>query len=148
VIIVGFELASEEFPTIFSLTATQIASKSFLQFDDISAKFSTTGRASGSMVLANIGSLSIENATIAFAFGLGIVEISEKIYFKDISSTIQALIQNAQWQTAGVMDITIPVTATITLGGLGLTLNPIISITSPDLFSPDYPSMSIDLKLE
>jgi hypothetical protein len=145
---VGFEIEGQEFLSIFSMNSTEAASRAFIQFDDISAKFSTTVRALGSMNLANIGNIELANATITSAFGLGIVEISDKIYFNEIASAILALRQNATWQKVGVMDITLPVIATINIGNLGLTLNPIISITSPDLFSPEYPSMSIDLNLE
>jgi hypothetical protein len=94
---VGFELQGDEFIQIPSMTAAQLASRSFIQFDDISAKFTTTARASGDMDIANVGSIGVENATISFAFGLGIVEISDKIYFKDISSALIALRENAQW---------------------------------------------------
>jgi hypothetical protein len=60
-----------------------------------------------------------------------------------------ALRENAQWQKVGVMDITIPVVATIEFADdIDLTLSPIISITSPNLFTPDYPSFSVDLNLE
>ena len=48
-----------------------------------------------------------------------------------------------------VMDVTIPVLATIEFAdGLGMSLNPIISITSRDLFTPDFPLISVDLGLE
>ena len=131
------------------MTSAQIAARSFIQFDDISAKFTTTARASGDMDIASVGSIGVENATITFAFGLGIVEISDKIYFNEISSALIALRENAQWQKVGVMDITIPVIATIEFAeGIDLSLSPIISITSPDLFTPDYPSISVDLNLE
>jgi hypothetical protein len=145
---VGFEIEGHEFLSIFSMTAAEAASRAFIQFDDISTKFSSTARAFGSMDLANIGNIELANATITFAFGLGILEISDKIYFNKIASAIQALIQNVQWQQVGMMDITLPVIATIDIGNLDLALNPIISITSPDLFSPEYPSMSLDLNLE
>lgn len=146
---VGFEVQGDEFIQIPSMTQAQMASRSFIQFDDISAKFSTSARASGDMDIANVGSIGVENATIAFAFGLGIVEISDKIYFNEISSVLIALKENALWQKVGVMDISIPVTATIEFApDLDLTLNPIISITCPDLFTPDFPSIAVDLNLE
>jgi hypothetical protein len=146
---VGFEVQGDEFIQIPSMTKAQLASRSFIQFDDISAKFTTTARASGDMAIAGVGKIGVENATISFAFGLGIVEISDKIYFNEISSALIALRENAQWQKVGVMDITIPVVATIEFAdGIGLTLSPIISITSSDLFTPDYPSFSVDLNLE
>jgi hypothetical protein len=145
---VGFELQGDEFIQIPSMTTAQLASRSFIQFDDISAKFTTTARASGDMDIANVGSIGVENATISFAFGLGIVEISDKIYFKDISSALIALKEEATWQKVGVMDISIPVMATIEFAeSIGLTLRPIISITSSNIFTPDLPWISVDLNL-
>lgn len=145
---VGFELKGDEFIQIPSMTQAQIAGRAFIQFDDISAKFTTTARASGSMDIAGIGNIGIENATISFAFGLGIVEISEKIYFNELTSTLLALRENAVWQKVGVMDVTLPILASFDFEGIGLTISPIISITSPDLFTPDYPNLSVDLNLE
>ena len=145
---VGFELQGEEFIQIPSMTQAQIAERAFIQFDDISAKFTTTARASGAMDIAGIGNIGIENATITFAFGLGIVEISEKIYFNNISSTLLALRENAVWQKVGVMDVTLPILASFDFDGIDLTISPIVSITSPDLFTPDYPNFSVDLNLE
>jgi hypothetical protein len=130
------------------MTKAEIASRAFLQFNDISGKFSTTARASGEIDLSGVGSISIENATIAFAFGLGIIEVSDKIYFNELSSATVALHQNAQWQRVGVMDISIPVVSKIDFSGLGLSLNPIISITSSDLFTPNHLSINADLNLE
>lgn len=146
---VGFELQGNEFIQIPSMTQAQLASRSFLQFDDISAKFMTTARASGDMDIAGVGNVGVKDAIISFAFGLGIVEISDKIYFNEISSALAAFRDNAQWQTVGVMDISIPVVAIIEFADdIGLTLSPIISITSSDLFSLDWPSISVDLDLE
>jgi hypothetical protein len=148
-ITVGFEIQADEFiDVIDNMNANVIASRSFMQFDDISAKFATTARVDGEIGVPDVGSVAIENATIAFAFGLGIVEISDKIFFSDIQSAATALKKNATWQHVAVMDINLPIVATIELGGLGLSLSPIISITSPDLFSPELPSMRIDLNLE
>ena len=130
------------------MTQAQVASRSFIQFDDVSAKFTTTARVSGDMDIAGIGNIGIENATINFAFGLGIVETSDKIYFNEISSTIIALKKFGEWQKVGVMDVTIPIVATIEFAeGIDLNLGPLISISSPDLFTPDLPSMSLDLNL-
>jgi hypothetical protein len=148
-ITVGFEVEGDEFVSIPSMTRAQIASRSFIQFDDISAKFSTTARVSGNMDIAGIGNIGVENATINFAFGFGIVEISDKIYFSEISSMLLALKDLAVWQKVGVMDISLPLIATIEFAdGFDLTLGPLISITCPDLFTPEFPSMSIDLNLE
>lgn len=130
------------------MTKAEIASRAFLQFNDISGKFSTTARASGEMGLSGVGSITIENATIVLGVGLGIIEVSDKIYFNELTSTTTALRQNALWQKVGVMDIAIPVVTKIELNGLGLSLNPIISITSSDLFASEHLLMNIDLNLE
>ena len=130
------------------MTRTQIASRSFIRFDDISAKFATTARVSGDMDIAGIGNINLEDSTISFAFGLGMVEISDKIYFNEISS-VPLILKDLEWQTAGVMDATLKISANIEFGeGLDLSLGPLISITSPDLFTPDFPSVSLDLNLE
>lgn len=130
------------------MTRTQIALRSFIRFDDISAKFATTARVSGDMNIAGIGNINLENSTISFAFGLGMVEISDKIYFNEISS-VPLILKDLEWQTAGVMDATLKISANIEFGeGLDLSLGPLISITSPDLFTPDFPSVSLDLNLE
>jgi hypothetical protein len=100
------------------------------------------------MDVSGIGSIAVEDATIAFAFGLGVVEISDKVYFADIKNIATTLKKNAQWQHVAVMDINLPVVAAIELGGLELSLSPIISITSPDLLSPKAPLMSIDMSME
>ena len=130
------------------MTQAQIASRSFIQFDDVSAKFSTTARISGDMDIAGIGNIGIENATINLAFGFGIVEISEKVYFNEISSVVIALKKFGEWRKVGVMDVTIPIIATINFAeDIDLSLGPLISISSPDLFTPDIPSISLDLNL-
>lgn len=145
----GFEVTGEEFIQIPSMTQAQIASRSFIQFDDISAKFTTTARVAGDIDIAGIGNIGIGNATINFGFGLGVVEISDKIYFSEISSMLLALKEFAVWQKVGAMDITLPIIATIEFAdGIDLTLSPLISITSSDLFQPNLPSMSIDFNLE
>jgi hypothetical protein len=100
------------------------------------------------MDVSGIGSIAVEDATIAFAFGLGVVEISDKVYFADIKNIATTLKKNAQWQHVAVMDINLPVVAAIELGGLELSLSPIISITSSDLLSLEPPLVRIDLDME
>ena len=145
----GFELEGQEFEYVHSMTQTQLARRSFLQFADVSAKFSATANASGEMKIANVGSISIENAKLGLGFGLGIVETTQKIYFNEISSVTNLLARQAHWQNVGVLDVSIPVHDAIKFPqGIDLILYPIISITSSDLLSPDSISMSIDLNLE
>ena len=100
------------------------------------------------MDVSGIGSIAVEDATIAFAFGLGVVEISDKVYFADIKNIATTLKKNAQWQHVAVMDVNLPVVAAIELGGLELSLSPIISITSSDLLSLEPPLVRIDLSME
>lgn len=146
---VGFEVQGDEFIRIPNMTQAQLASRSFILFDDVSAKFTTTARATGDMDIANVGNIAVENATIAFAFGLGMVETGNKIYFNEISSAAIALRKNARWQKVGVMDIAIPVPTKIKFAtGIDLTINPIIYITSPHLFTSDTPLIDMDLNLE
>lgn len=145
---VGFELQGSEFTTIPSMTSTDIASRAFLQFDDVSAKFSATARVSGGMDIAGVTTLGLDNAIIAFAFGLGIAEITEKIYFKDMSSTVAALRKNAKWLKVGGMDISLPVLLSLEALGETLTINPIISISDTDLLGEGEPQMSIELNIE
>lgn len=146
---VGFEVQGSEFIQVPTMSAAEIASRSFIQFDDISAKFTTTARVSGDMDIAGIGNIGISNATIAFGLGLGLIETSDKIYFNDITSVLLSLAESVEWQKVGVMDAAIPIDATIEFAsGLGLTLSPVISITSSDMFSTDFPSIGIDLNIE
>lgn len=146
--LVGFELQGHEFINISSMTRAQISSRAFIQFDDVSAKFTTSARASGDMDIVGIGNIGIENATICFALGLGIVERSDKIYFNEFSSSNFALKEFVEWQKVGVMDISLPILTTIEFAdGIDVSLRPLISITSPNLFAPELPSMSIDLNL-
>jgi hypothetical protein len=72
---VGFEVQGDEFFDIPKMNSSQIASRAFLQFEDVSAKFSVTARCSGDMALASVGSVGVDNATVAFAFGLGLAEV-------------------------------------------------------------------------
>lgn len=147
-ILVGFELQGSEFTQVPTMTSAQIASRSYMVFHDTSAKFTTTARVFGDMDIANIGNVVIEeDGTIAFAFGLGIIESTDKIYFNDISSVPLALKDTAEWQTAAVMDVSLPIAATVPFAE-STTLGPIISITSSDWFTPDLPSMGIDLNLQ
>jgi hypothetical protein len=146
---VGFELQGSEFIQIPSMSSAEIASRSFIQFDDISAKFTTTARVSGDMDIASIGNIAISNATIAFGLGLGLVEVSDKIYFSDIASVLTSLAESVEWQKVAAMDATIPIDATIEFAsGLGLTLTPVISITSSDMFASGFPSIGVDLNIE
>ena len=55
--LVGFEAGADEFVQILSMNHAQIASRSYVQFNDISAKFSPTARVSGSMDVAGIGNI-------------------------------------------------------------------------------------------
>lgn len=146
--LVGFAVDGSDFVNIPNMNSTDIAARSFIQFDDMSAKFSTTGRLSGDMELPGVGKVEVENATLAFAFGIGIAESSDRIYFNQIASTLIALRQNAQWRRVGVMDINLPLKANIALGGMGLNLNPLISITCPDLFELEAPVIRVDLDIE
>ena len=146
---VGFELHGSEFMQVTSMTQPQIASRSYIQLVDLSARFTSTARVSGDMDIANIGTIGVNKGIVSFGLGIGIVERTGKIYFNEISSILQVLKSSAEWRTVGVLDAAIPVVATIEFAGdLGLTLNPLISITSSDLFTPELPSMSIDLNLE
>lgn len=147
--LVGFNVLGEEFPQIPNMTQAMTAARSFIQFDDISAKISTTARVVGDMVIAGIGNIGIENATIALGFGLGMVERSHEIPFKNISSVILALKEVVDWQKVGVMDVTIPINILIEFAeDLNLNVGPLISIISRDLFAPEPPSINVDLNLE
>ena len=146
-LLVGFELQGDEFTQVPDMSPAEIASRAYVQFNDISAKFTTTARASGDMDIADVGNIGIKNGTIAFSFGLGMIEVADKIYFNEISSVVLAL-KNLEWQTAAVMDVSIPLVATIQFAeDLDLTLSPIISITSSDFFTPGFPVISLDLNL-
>ena len=145
--IVGFELHGSEFTQVPTIAPAEIASRAYIQFNDVSAKFTTTARVFGDMDIANIGNIEIEDGMISFAFGLGMIEMTDKIYFNEVSSVPLALKNTAEWQTAAVMDVSIPIAVTLSFAE-GIILKPVISITSSDLFTPDLPYyMSIDLNL-
>ena len=144
---VGFELQGNEFTQVSAMTQAEIAQRTYIQFNDISAKFTSTARIFGDMDIADIGNISIEDGTIAFAFGLGMIEVSDKIFLNEISSVPLALKDSAEWQTAAVMDVSITTDVPVQLAE-DLILKPIISITSSDFFTSQLPSISIDLNLQ
>ena len=139
----GFLLNSTEFVDIASMNSTELATRAYMQFNDISAKFSATARVSGSISLGE-STLGVDDGVIAFGFGFGMVERSDKIFFRDISSASLAMRENGKWNQVGGMDISLPVNVSIGALGGSLNLKPLISITDSDLLGPDSPAISID----
>ena len=84
----------------------------------------------------------------ALGFGIGIEEVSEKIHFDKISSTLLALRQGPSWRKVGVMDISLPLSMSLTILGNGLSLDPLVTITDDNLFDTNAPDISLDLNLE
>ena len=131
-----------------------IANNTFIQFEDVSAKFEASAFVSGSLDLAGAATIGVENGSISLALGLGLEESSEKIYFKDMASTLIALRQT-QWRKVGVIDVSLPVSLAFDIASDGLKdvlnnieLTPIISITDAFLFGPEAPKFSIDFDIE
>ena len=102
---------------------------------------------SANLSLPGIEVLSIENGTISFAFGLGIEEASERIYFPEISSSLMALRQKASWQKVGGMDISLPVNIALPLAGGSLNIKPILSISDKNLFDTVNATVSLDFEI-
>lgn len=144
---VGYDITGEVIKDILfgdsNITVQEIASNAFIEFEDISAKFLASAKLSADLDIgvANIG---IENATAAVGIGIGMEE-SNKIYFSNIDSVLLSL-RDSSWRKVGVLDVSLPINANVDLGGLSLT--PIFSISSDDLFGVDLPSISVDFDVE
>ena len=158
--VVGFEITGSDFKDILfggkgSPSGTDIADRSFLQLEDISAKFEASTRVSGSLNLAGAATIGVDDGSISLALGIGMEESSERIYFRNITSTLLVLRQNATWRKVGVMDASLPVSFGVDLPSSGFqevldnlsNLKPIISIIDNDLFGPDSPQISIDFDI-
>jgi hypothetical protein len=147
-VLVGFEITSNELSTIFQFNASSIAERAFIQFEDVSAKFSTSAHANGTLNIAGLAELTLDDGFIAFAFGIGIDSASPRIYFPNISSTLLVLRNEASWQRVGAMDIKLPLQFSLTDRGFDLPdIAPIISLTDRDLFDTELPDVSIDFDI-
>lgn len=69
---VGFEFTGEEFSSIKDFEPSSIANRTFIQFKDLSARFSTSTRVNGAMSFGNTAELAVENGGFALAFGFGL----------------------------------------------------------------------------
>lgn len=151
-VLVGFEVTGEDLKNILfgstTLDGAFLGSRSFIQFDDISAKCGISASVEGTMNLEGVAELVVTDGNIGFAFGLGVEEISSRIYFKDISSTLLALRKNAQWRSVGVMDIALPLSLSLPNVGKGLVLDSLVTLTDSNLFDSEPPEISLDLNLE
>ena len=161
---VGFEINAKDINGILfgdkNITALEIASKAFIQFEDVSSKFAVSASVSGSLSLAGVSTINVDDGSLAFALGLGLDQASDKIYFNELKSTILALRQGslrqpASWRKVGVLDASLEISFDATgsddfaqvletLGDPSL----VISVTDDDLFGPDTPKFSIDFDLE
>jgi hypothetical protein len=130
-----------------------ILNNSFIQFEDMSAKFSLSASVLGHWNLRGVA-LDVDG-TVDFAIGLGLDRMSDKIYFSELKSVGQSLRDNASWQKIGVLDASVIITFDRGVVGKGLRdflhafpkLTPILSIESKDLFSGELPSVKLDLDL-
>lgn len=137
------------------LNSSFILNNSFIQFEDISAKFALSASVSGSLNLAGVAALDLKNGTVDLALGLGLDRVSDKIYFSELKSVSTSLRDNASWQKIGVLDVSLPINFDINDVGIGLgnvldeipNLPLIISIRDDDLFSSELPSIGMDLDL-
>ena len=163
--VVGFEITAEDTKDILfgntNLTALEIASKAFIQFEDVSAKFAVSASVSGSLDLAGVATINVDDGSLAFALGLGLDQASDKLYFNELKSTILALRQGslrqpASWRKVGVLDASLEISFDPNFGSddfaqvLGTLDDPslVISVTDDDLFGSDAPKFSIDFDLE
>ena len=157
--LVGFDITPVQvYNLLFSsqqLNSSFILNNTFIQFEDISAKFVLSARVSGSLNLAGVAALGLENGTVELALGLGMDKVSDKIYFSELKSVSTSLRDDASWQKIGVIDVSLPISFNISDVGNGLLnvldaipdLPLIISIRDDDLFSPELPSVGMDLDL-
>ena len=146
--IVGYDITAEDIKDILfgdgNITVQSIASNAFLHFEDISAQFLGSARLSADLDVAGVPNIGIENATAAVGLGIGMEE-SNKIYFNDIDSVFLSL-RDSRWRKVAVMDVSLPISLDVAMAGLSLT--PIVSIRSDDLFLPDPLSISVDFDVK
>lgn len=144
-VMTGFEIIGADLANIASFDSSELASRAFIQFEEASAKFTASAKASGSLNLPGISTLSLNEGSIAVAFGVGMEETSAKIYFPEISSAALALTQEAQWRKVGALDISLPLALDLP-SGLP-ELRPIISIADRDLFDTELASVTVDFDM-
>jgi hypothetical protein len=139
-----------------SSTPSFILNNSFIQFEDISAKFALSGSVWGTLNLEGVGALGVDKGTFDLAIGLGLDRISGKNYFSDLTSVALSLRDNASWQKIGLLDVSLPLSfdLDVTLGSdfdnfleTIPDLKLIIAINDDDLFSNELPSVKLDLDL-
>lgn len=97
-VLFGFELAGTEFLDVFTFNTTDIASRTFVQFEDLSAKFLLDASVSGAVSLPGVADIGVENGTATLGFGLGIEETSERVYFSNVTNMALSVRNNASWQ--------------------------------------------------
>ena len=96
-VLFGFEKAEDEsFVDILSFGSSEIASRSFIQLEDLSAKFLLSSSVSASVSLPGVADIGVENGTASIGFGLGLDQKSERMYFTNIESVPLAIGQ-ASW---------------------------------------------------
>lgn len=144
-VLVGFEIAGTDLANITGFSAADIASRAFIQFEDVSAKFTASAQVSGSLDIAGVSTLTLDEGSVALGFGIGIEEASPRIYFPNISSTLLTLRQEAQWRRVGAVDISLPISFTI--NDDTLSLNPIITISDDNLFDTQAATVAIDFDI-
>ena len=131
---VGYEINGSEIKDIIfgntDITVNEIAEKAFIEFEDISTKFVGSAKLDAGLNIGGGNGIGIENATLAFGFGIGLEE-ANKVYFSNISSMPLA-VRDSNWRKVAVLDASIPITASVNIGGYGLSLEPIVDISSCD----------------
>ena len=157
--LVGFDITPDQvYNFLFSgdsINSSLILDNTFIQFEDISAKFALSASVTGSLDLAGVAALGVDNGTVDLAIGLGMDKVSEKIYFSGLQSVSKSLRDDVTWQKVGVMDVSLPISFRISDVGSGLgdllstipNLPLMIFINDDDLFSIDLPSVGMDLDL-
>ena len=157
--IVGLDITPVQvFNILFSdqqLNSSFILDNTFIQFEDVSAKLALSASVSGSLNLAGVATLGLVNGTVELALGMGMDRVSNKIYFSELKSVSMSLRDDASWQKIGVIDVALPIIFDLDHVGIGLgdvlgaipNLPLIISIRDDDLFSPELPSVGMDLDL-
>ena len=99
-VLFGFEQGEDEsFLQILTFNTSQVASRSFVEFEDLSAKFLLSSSFSGDFFTLPGGAASvvIEDASAALGFGLGMNLKCNKIYFPQIVNMGLTMRQLVSW---------------------------------------------------
>jgi hypothetical protein len=141
-VLAGCEINGTDLLNVIS--ANDIFERCFLQFVDASAKFEASTTINGELAVPGLTTLTVNEGSVAVAFGIGISEASPKVYFSQIQSALRSLRQNVTWNKVGAVDISLPVNFDIESLP---EITPIITIHDDNLFDLEPADISIDFDI-